>query len=691
MQRKAIAGFLFIMLSGFAMQAQMKDPVHWKFETKSIGAGEYELVFTATIDQPWHMYGMYIPANGPIATTIHFNDAGKVEFLGKPIEEIKPVEKFDPNFNMKIGLHSGQAIFKQKVKMGGAGQVSLSGTVEYQSCNDKECLLPVEREFSLVLGEAGVAETTATGLTNASKTLDIGISSDTSLKAGDGNTAMYGTGKDISKEKSSDKKSLWSFFWLSFIFGLGAILTPCVFPMIPMTVSFFMRGEQDRKKGIINGLVFGLSIILIYTSIGVIVSLTSAGSDFANQLSTHWIPNLIFFLLFIVFAASFLGMFELILPASLVNKADARADKGGYAAAFFMALTLVIVSFSCTGPLVGAILVEAASGMVLKPTIGMFGFSFAFALPFVIFAMFPSLLKNMPKSGGWLNTVKVVFGFVLLAFGMKFLSNIDQAYHLGILGREVYLSVWIVIFSLLGLYLLGKIKFAHDSDLQHLGVPRLFLAMASFALVVYMIPGMFGAPLKGLSALIPPKTGHSFDLVSLLRESQGAQPVSKNSTGNELCGTPKYSDFLELPYGLHGYFDLQEGLSCAKQMNKPVFLDLKGHTCTNCKAMEAEVWSDPEVLQRLKSDFVIIALYTDDKFQLPENEWVTSSFDGKVKKTIGKKNADYLAATFGTNSIPLYTILDTTGKVLVDPVGYSPDTKKFIDFLDLGKARFYNK
>lgn len=420
--------------------------------------------------------------------------------------------------------------------------------------------------------------------------------------------------------------------------------------------------------------------------VGVIVALTSAGADFANQLSTHWIPNLIFFLLFIIFAASFLGMFEIILPTGLTNRADQQVDKGGAFASFFMALTLVLVSFSCTGPIIGALLVEAANGQVLKPIIGMFGFSFAFALPFSLFAIFPSWLKSLPKSGGWLNSVKVIMGLILLAFGLKFLSNIDQAYHLHLLGREIYLSIWIVLFFIMGLYLLGKIRFAHDSEITHLKVPRFLLALASFSFVVYMIPGLFGAPLTGISTLLPPKTAQNFDLLKALNGN--GNYLSQANVSSQLCDKPKYSDILEMPYNLSGYFDIEQGLACAKTLNKPVFLDLKGHTCTNCKAMEAEVWSDPEVLRRLRENFVIIALYTDDKAELPQNEWYTSKLDGKVKKTLGKKNADYLMSKFGTNTLPLYVVLDTKGNQLIRPVGYSPVIKKFIDFLDEGENEF---
>ena len=687
-----LLAFLSIQLYCFSQQI---EPVKWKFESKKISGTEYELLFTATIDEPWHMYGMYIP-DGPIATAIHFELPKTVELKGKPVELTVPVEKYDPNFKAKIALHSKKAVFKQLIKANSI-PVLIKGTIEYQNCNDKQCLLPVEKEFEINIGSGSSESSSKTdkpvkapevkGLPLAASGLN--LTTDSSKKT-DKPVSVENKNPAVSSGNSTTKSaSLWGFFFLSFLGGLLGILTPCVFPMIPMTVSFFLRGSENRKKAILNGIVFGLSIVFIYTLIGVIVALTSVGADFANQLSTNWILNLIFFLLFVVFAASFLGMFEIILPTSLTNKADQQVDKGGVFASFFMALTLVLVSFSCTGPIIGALLVEAASGQVLKPVIGMFGFSLAFALPFSLFAVFPSMLKSLPKSGGWLNSVKVVMGFVLLAFGLKYLSNIDQAYHLNFLGRDIYLSIWIVLFFLLGLYLLGKLQFEHDSEIKAIKVPRLIMAIASFSFVVYMIPGLFGAPLTGLSALIPPKTSHSFDLLKALSNGNSSS-VSYSTPSTSLCDQPKYADILEMPYNLKGYFDLDQGLACAKKLNKPVFLDLKGHTCTNCKAMEGEVWSDPEVLKRLKDDFLLIALYTDDKAELPQNEWFTSKLDGKLKKTLGKKNADYLMSKFGTNTLPLYVVLDTNGNPLNEPVGYSPDIKKFVEFLDAGKTAFKN-
>jgi len=458
--------------------------------------------------------------------------------------------------------------------------------------------------------------------------------------------------------------------------------------MIPMTVSFFMHDEENKRKAKFQALVYGISIILIYTVIGTIVAIT-LGANFANFLSTHWLPNIFFFLIFLFFAFSFFGMFEIVLPSWLVNKSDQKAEKGGILGPFFMAFTLVLVSFSCTGPIVGAILVKSAGGQVLEPIIGMFGFSLAFALPFTIFALFPSLMKGLPKSGGWLNSVKVVLGFLELALGLKFLSIADQTYHWGILDREVYLAIWIVIFTLMGFYLLGKIKFSHDSDVPHIGVPRLMLAIITFSFVIYMLPGMWGAPLKALSGYLPPQNSLDFDFQKIVRETietSGSQANSNEST--ELCDKPKYSDFLHLPHGLKGYFDYEQALQCAKKQNKPLFIDFTGHGCVNCRQMEANVWSDPRVLKKLRENFIVTALYVDDKTELPENEWITSKIDGKVKSSIGKKFADFQISRFNINAQPYYVLLDTSGNLLVQPRAYDLNIDSFIQFLDNGLKNF---
>ncbi len=414
------------------------------------------------------------------------------------------------------------------------------------------------------------------------------------------------------------------------------------------------------------------------------------GPGVANFFSTHWIPNVSFFLIFMFFAAWFFGMFEINLPNWMVSKSDKEVDKGGIGGPFFMAFTLVLVSFSCTGPIVGTILVESAGGAVLEPIIGMLGFSIAFALPFTLFAIFPSWLNSMPKSGGWLNAVKVILGFIEIALGLKFLSIADQTYHWGILDREVYLALWIVIFAMMGFYLLGKLKFKLDSDIKFVSVPRLLMALVTFSFVVYMIPGMFGAPLKALSGYLPPMTTHEFDIHEIIRNN--AVSGGSYDAENSICETPKYSDQLHLPHGLKGYFDYDQGLACAKSQNKPVFTDFTGHGCVNCRQMEDRVWGDPRVLKRLRENYILVALYVDDKnIKLPEEEWVTSSYDGKVKKTLGRKYQDFQITRFKQNSQPLYALLDTKGELLIAPRSYNLDIEEFIEFLDKGVEEFNKK
>jgi cytochrome c biogenesis protein CcdA len=454
---------------------------------------------------------------------------------------------------------------------------------------------------------------------------------------------------------SSGGQTLWIFILISVLAGLAAILTPCVFPMIPMTVSFFMQGSNNRGKSIRNGIFFGFSIVLIFTLLGALFSFGIFGPNAGNILSTHWIPNLLFFLLFLIFSISFFGAFEMVLPGSLVNKADAKAEKGGMIGAFFMALTTVIVSFSCTGPFIGALIIEAVQGGGMRPLIGMFFFGLAFATPFTILAIFPTALNKLPKSGAWLNAIKVVFAFILLAFGLKFLSNIDQVYGLGIISRELYLSVWIVIFFLLGLYFLGKIKFSHDSDLHYISVGRLFLSIATFTFVVYLFTGLIGNPLSSISSLIPPAGSN------IVYFSQNTSSINNQTQPTELCGPAKYADKLHLPHGLSGYFDYEQGLACAKEQGKPAFVVFKGHACANCKKMENSVWANPEVLRILSEKYVIIGLYTDDRSTLPENEWVTSALDGKIIKQMGKKNLDFEISKYNTNSIPFHVIIEPDG------------------------------
>ena len=676
--------FLLFSLLGFS---QIEDPIKWSFKLESAETGLFNLKFTAKIEDKWHLYSQNIPDGGPIATSFHFEKNNLFELVGKTKELSKANVKFDPTFKMNLTTFSKEAVFVQKIKAKSAELSVVNGTVEFMCCDDKKCLPPKEVEFSFSIPSNEVVSIPSNSLIDERRDID------TSTNMGASTEAKFivdtsGTIKSslplITPEMPELIKdgSLWSFFLIAFLAGIAGIFTPCVYPMIPMTVSFFMRGEGNRSAGILKGIIFGLSIIFIYTMIGVLVAVTRSGADITSVISTHWAPNLIFFALFMVFAASFFGMFEIVLPGSLTNKIDQQAEKGGYLAAFFMALTLVVVSFSCTGPIVGAILVEASKGIFIKPIIGMFAFSLAFAIPFVIFAISPAMMKKLAKSGSWLNSVKVVFAFILMAFSLKFLLAIDSTYHFNLLPREVYLSIWIVVFSMLGLYLMGRIKFSHDSDLPYIGVPRLFLAIATFSFVVYLVPGLFGAPLTGISSMLPTVSKHS--LFSSSTQTLEAQP-------NDLCATPSYSNFLELPYNLNGYFDYQEGLTCAQKVNKPIFLDIKGHACANCKKMEAEVWSDPKVQEYLRNNFVIIALYTDDKYLLPEKEWITSTFDQKLKKTMGAKNLDFEITHFNINTQPLYAILDHQGKPLNKPMGLNTDVSVFLKFLEEGKAKFTAK
>lgn len=663
--KRSIISLAIILLAFSNLNGQILEPVKWEFSQERISDDELHLVINVTIDDNWYLYGQKIPDGGPIPTYFHIDESDNFELIGEMEEMVQPEIKFDPFFDMELPLFSNEASFRQKVRVLADDRFSITGFVEYMSCDDERCLPPQEMEFEFVVNAgSNVAEGDGTVTDPVTEDIEEIIQSET-------------TGS------STDNRSLWIFFFIAFAGGLAGLLTPCVFPMIPMTVSFFMQKQSGRLNSIINALVFGISIIAIYTGLGLLVSLTSVGAGFANQITTHWLPNLIFFLLFIAFAASFFGLFEIVLPGSLATKADQKADKGGYVGSFFMALTLVIVSLSCVGPIVGALLVEAATGTGTKPVVGMFGFSLAFAIPFTLLAIFPSWIDKLPKSGGWLNSVKVVLGFIVLAFSLKFLLTIDQVYQFNILTRDIYLAIWIVLFTFLGLYLLGKIKFAHDSDMPHIGVPRLFISIATFSFVVYMIPGMFGAPLKSISSLLPAQHTHSFDIRSMIRDAElqgGGQSV--------LCEEPKYADFLNLPHGLQGYFDLEQGIACAREQNKPLFIDFVGHACANCKEMEARVWSDPRVLKRLREDYIVVALYVDDRTRLPEDEWITSEFDGRVKNTIGSKNLDYQITTFNTNTQPFYVLLDANGNLLNQPRGYNLDIDAYIEFLDKGLDSF---
>lgn len=658
--KKLIA--IVLVLVGTQGWTQILKPATWSIEVSNPSAqvGEtVDLIFNVKIDEDWYLYSTdFDPDLGPMVTEFEFIPDSSYELIDS-LAPIGAKKKYDELWEGEYTYFRHTAKFIQKIKILSQNP-EIKGSYAYQVCTDVDgkCI-PFDDEFDFgkLLSSGGQKVEKSSDSTSDSKTEVVG-------------------GGILKQRGVNDPYSLLAFMIAAFIAGLAAIFTPCVFPMIPMTVSFF---TGKKSKGL--GVLYGLSIIIIYTLIGSLLA-PFMGPETANELATNWIPNVIFFAVFVIFALSFLGLFEITLPSKFVNNIDKQADKGGLVGVFFMAFTLVLVSFSCTGPLVGTILVESAGGLILKPVLGMFAFSLAFALPFTVFALFPSLMNNLPKSGGWLNSVKVVLGFLELAFAFKFLSIADQAYHWNLLDREIYLAIWIVIFTLMGFYLLGKINLPHDSQSEKTTVGGLMLAILTFSFVVYLIPGMFGAPLKALSGYLPPQTTLDFDLTAK------GQYVQED---NSICEAPKYADFLHLPHGIQGYFDYDQALACAKEQNKPLFIDFTGHGCVNCREMEARVWSDPQVLKRLKEDFVVVALYVDDKTELPESAWYKSSYDQKIKKSIGKQNADFQITKFNNNAQPYYVILDMEGELIPPIKAYDLKIANFVAFLDEAKAEFLNR
>jgi thiol:disulfide interchange protein len=703
MKRGILLTLNICLLLTFAAFSQIqKSKAHWTytFSKPEVKKGEtVDLVFTAVIDKDWYMYSSdFDPDLGPMLTTFTFEKNKTFEVVGK-LKPQNPKTKYEEVWQGNVRYFEGKGVFKQTVKILSDNPV-IKGTSEYQTCSHVTGLcIPGNEDFEfkgLKVASAGAVTPAATdpsqptvSATSSKEPATVAVAPKTDTasvatvpapndpasatnEATDGSTQLVRT-----DENPTTDKSLWGFALAAFLSGLVALLTPCVFPIIPMTVSFF----TNQEKGKLKAFVYGISIILIYTLIGTVVSRLN-GPAFANFLSTHWLPNLLFFGIFFVFGLSFLGLFEIVLPSGFVNKMDQKADQGGYAGVFFMAFTLVLVSFSCTGPIVGSLLVASAGGEVVKPIIGMAAFSAAFAIPFTSFALFPQWLKSLPKSGGWLNTVKVVLGFLELALALKFFSIADQVYHWNLLDREVYLAFWIVIFAMLGFYLLGKIRTPHDSPLEKVSVPRILLSIITFTFVVYMLPGMWGAPLKALAGYLPPQSTLDFDLN---KRTAGAAPSAVSGEAR------KYADLFHLPHELEGFFDYNEALAYAKKVNKPVFIDFTGHGCVNCREMEARVWVDPAVLKRLREDYVIVALYVDDKTELPEAQWYTSKYDNKVKKTIGAQNADLQIVKYNNNAQPHYCLVDHEGKLLVSPKNYDLDPAKFAAFLDSGKAAFGKK
>lgn len=648
--RKLVLTFLSV----FALTAlTAQSPTTWSYEQKDNGDGTIDLIFKADIEDPWYMYNTDIIAKGPLAASFEFNNISGFEPVGKLRDLSEAHTKMDESFGLEVKIFTKNASFVQTIRKTTEAPVKVTGLLSFQTCNGKECVMD---EVDVVFDVTGVA---------------------------------VAPENSAGPEKRDKSQGLLTFLLIAFVAGLGGVFTPCVFPMIPMTVSFFISGSGSKRSGIMKGLIFGLSVTLIYTLAGVLVAIFQS-TDATDTLSTHWIPNLLFALLFIVFAISFFGAFEITLPTGLANKADARADKGGYIASFFVAFAMVIVSFSCTGPFVGSILAVAVTGgLALKPILGMLVFGLAFSLPFVLFSFFPSLMKKMPKSGGWLNVVKVVFAFILLAFSMKYLASVDAYFGWDVLNRSVFISIWIVLAILLGFYLLGKFKTSHDSDIDHVGTGRLLLAIISFSFAVYLIPGLFGAPLSSLSGLMPPTDESTFVIGS--GSASNTTAVSQESLPAGLCGPAKYADPQhKAPYGLSAYFEIEQAIECAKEINKPVLLSFKAVTCSACKLMEATVWSDTRVLDILKNKVVLASLYVDNRAELPTEEQVTSIIDGKIKNTLGRKLRDYQLTHFGVASQPYYVLVDHNQQVLVKPVGEC-SADEFLSFLESGIAAFENK
>lgn len=663
----------------FAAASAAGQNVTWTGTAERLDDNAYRIVLEAAIPAGYHMYDMGPYDGGPNATTITFTPNEDVTLEGGVEQLDTPHRYFDELFGMEIGTFSGKARFAQRVKLA-APQAALKAQIEWMICDDTSCMPPDDTELTIAVPEGSAA---GEGAAPASRP------SDTEAGAtGNGPSAALAATTPATAPDAAGGGTLWSLIIEAILWGFAALLTPCVFPMVPMTVSFFMKGSGSPALGRFRAAMYGFFIVALYTlPIAAIILVTrilggdAVTADIFNWLATHWLPNILFFLVFMVFAASFFGAFEITMPSWMVNKTDAKADSKGLAGIFFMALTLVLVSFSCTGPIVGSVLIKSTAGEFWSPIVTMLAFSVAFALPFTFFAFFPAMLKKLPKSGGWLNSVKVVLGFIEVALGLKFLSVADQTYHWGLLDREIYLAVWIVTFSLLGFYLLGKIKFAHDSDMPYLGVGRLALAIVTFSFVIYLLPGMWGAPLKGLSGYLPPLATQDFVA------GQGGAAAGSTASGEGLRTVeglkPKYSDFLHLPHGLEGFFDLREAEAYAEKVGKPLFIDFTGHGCVNCREMEARVWSDPEVLAILRNDYVIVALYSDDKKVLPENEWVTTE-SGKVLKSLGKINSRYALTTYGVNAQPYYVLQGRGGKMLVPPRGYDLSVPGFVAFLRSG-------
>ena len=656
---KRISTLLILLLTAsVSMLLAQENHAHWKASVEQLDKKLYRVSVTASIDSSWHIYDTLRTEFGPTATVVDFSivDGRRAEKVGEMSISRQPYKYYDDIYMMEIGYFEDSVTFYQDIRLKKKDAVVRVG-MEWMTCDENNCTPPGDEEFLISLPEG------------------------TEISA------------PVETESAGGGGGLWGIIIEAILWGFAALLTPCVFPMVPMTVSYFLKGEGGPARGRLRAAMYGIFIVALYTvPIAVIILVTrivggdAVTADIFNWLATHWLPNIIFFIVFMIFAASFFGAFEITMPSKLVNKSDSKADTKGFGGIFFLALTLVLVSFSCTGPIVGSVLIKATQGEFWRPIIAMFAFSVAFALPFTIFALFPSMLNKLPKSGGWLNTVKVVIAFIEVALGFKFLSTADQTYHWGLLDREVYLAIWIVVFTLLGFYLLGKIKFAHDDDVKHIGVGRLTLVIAVFSFVVYLVPGMWGAPLKALSGYLPPITTQDFilgDEAPVVVVSGDAQSSGTVSAGPVAA---KYSDFLHLPHNLNGFFELNEARAYAEKVGKPLFIDFTGHGCVNCREMETRVWSDPRVLDMLRNDYVIVALYCDDKKEADESDWIVT--ESRTLKGIGKINSHIAYTDYGVNAQPCYVLEGKGGKRLADPRGYNLDVDAFVAFLKGGLEKY---
>ena len=691
MKKIFILGLIGLMgLMGNYALAQLMDPAKRSFSVKETSPNEAELIVTVKLDKGWHMYSQHTDANGPLPTVFEFTPSSDYQLVGK-VAEPKPHEEMDPLFGCVVKSFEGTVVFRQKIKRLSDKDFTVKGLLSYQLCNDGSCIAPEDHDMVFKVKGAAAQEKAETEDTAA--VADTAEATDTVAAAVPVvETPSHTETVSAPEEENEEKHSLLGYFLIALGGGILTMFTPCVFPMIPMTVNFFMHGSENKRKGRRQAWFFGLSIVLIFAVIGVVLS-AIFGPEVMNTIATNWIPNLIFFAIFFIFALSFFGLFEIKMPEKWVNASDEQADKGGFLAPFFIALTTVLVSFSCTGPIIAAALAglttdsgaDAETANRWVSLITMLGFGIGFALPFTLLAIFPQFLKNM-KSGSWLNTVKVSFAFIELAFGLKFLQMADIDRNWGLLPRDIYLALWIVIFALWGFYLLGKLRFKGDDEVQHIGVGRLMLAILDFAFVVYMIPGLWGAELKTISGFVPPMSSQDFTIQKIVYEYSGSGPAAN---ANGLPMDRKYADKLHVPLGFEAFFDLDEAKAYARKVNKPIFIDFTGKNCANCREMEHYVWPDEQVKTILNNDFVMVSLYCDENtIELPESEWVTDD-KGHVLKTLGRRNGYYQRKTYNMNAQPYYVIIDADGRTLTkENHKYDRDVQKFVDWLNEGKNNF---